>query len=104
MKKERRNIMAAIEKSYLHWPDLQFIDWCSYHYGINRGIYNTIDAWFYAYGILNLTERRRAILQFLKQAGKREGVKFGKGGLTSNLEQFAAYSKGWEHDREIYHQ
>ena len=77
-----------IEHAQLQWPDLQFINWCSSQYGINRGIYNTIDAWLYEYGILELKERRKVMILFFLQAGQRDGEKIGKGGLARNLEQF----------------
>lgn len=77
-----------IEQVQLQWPDLQFINWCSSQYGINRGIYNTIDAWMYEYGILELKERRKMMILFLQQACQRDEDKFGKGGLARNLEQF----------------
>lgn len=86
--------MVSMEQVQLQWPDLQFINWCRGKYGINRGIYNTIDAWLYEYGILDLNERRKVVIQFLKHVGQREGDKFGKGGLTRNLEQFITTCEG----------
>ncbi|PAD34016.1 hypothetical protein CHH48_17020 [Terribacillus saccharophilus] len=86
--KERGHNLVNTEQAQLQWPDLQFINWCSGQYGINRGIYNTIDAWLYEYGILELKERRKVMILFLQQAGQRDGDKFGKGGLARNLEQF----------------
>jgi len=87
-RKERRHDLVNIEQAQLQWPDLQFINWCRRHYAINRGIYNTIDAWLYEYGILELKERRKVMILFLQQAGQKDGDKFGKGGLARNLEQF----------------
>lgn len=78
---------------YLNVPDLQFFLWCQQHYRLNKGIYNTIDCWFYEYGIVNIHHRRIYILAFLEYV-KGEGnedkkyLQFGKGGLTRKLYQF----------------
>ncbi|MDQ0201516.1 hypothetical protein J2S10_004722 [Neobacillus ginsengisoli] len=41
----------------LNLPDLQFFNWCNHQYRLNRGIYNTIDQWFYDYGIKEVLSR-----------------------------------------------
>lgn len=77
----------------IHLNDLSFIRLCSESYGINKGIYNTIDAWFYDQGVTNILERRKNILFFLeyinqKNETKRSKQKFGSGGLTTNLQEY----------------
>jgi riboflavin kinase len=73
-------------------PDNKFVTYCFEEYGLNRGIYNTIDEWLYEYGYLHIVERRRTILAFLQslQAGHTRNtfLKFGKGGLTKQLFDF----------------
>ncbi|WP_223881918.1 hypothetical protein [Niallia endozanthoxylica] len=74
-------------------PDLLFINICNERYGINRGVYNTIDAWFYNQGIHQITERRHTILSFLEYIKENcltdnRRCKFGHGGLTVKLEEF----------------
>ncbi|MGE6612409.1 MULTISPECIES: hypothetical protein [unclassified Peribacillus] len=77
----------------INLTDLSFIKVCDEQYGINRGVYNTIDAWFYKQGISNILERRNSILYFLefikRSSGKENtGCKFGHGGLTTKLEEY----------------
>jgi hypothetical protein len=85
---------------YLNLPDLQFLLWCQQKYKVNKGIYNTIDCWFYEYGIVNIHHRRiyiLAFLEFVKNEGTEHNkyIQFGKGGLTRKLYQFI---KGHEFD------
>ena len=84
----------------IHLNDLSFIRLCSENYGINKGIYNTIDAWFYNQGVINILDRRKNILFFLdylkrKNGKERAKQKFGNGGLTMNLQEyfFGTHSK-----------
>jgi riboflavin kinase len=78
----------------VHSPDLQFIQYCEEEYGINRGVYNTIDKWFFNNGIQNILKRRKTIIHFLqnledpRQANKTNRLKFGHGGLTISLINF----------------
>jgi riboflavin kinase len=79
---------------YLNLPDLQFYNWCNQQYRVNRGVYNTIDQWFYEYGIVNIHSRRIQILAFLdfvKDEMLEEQpkyIRFGHGGLTKRLNEF----------------
>ncbi|OCA92914.1 hypothetical protein [Pseudobacillus wudalianchiensis] len=89
----------AVEER-IHLNDLSFIRLCSENYGINKGIYNTIDAWFYSQGVTNILDRRKNILFFLdylqrKNGESRSKQKFGNGGLTMNLREYftGTYSK-----------
>jgi hypothetical protein len=87
---------ALLTNSYLNLPDLRFFTTCNQQYCINRGVYNTIDNWFFEYGIINVAYRRIYILAFLdyvKEASKDESssdkfIKFGHGGLTNKLNDF----------------
>ena len=88
---------------YLNLPDLQFFNWCHSQFKVNKGIYNTIDQWFYDEGIENIHPRRVHIIAFLQFAQEgngrkteKEGVlRFGAGGLTNQLREFMnGYEKG----------
>ncbi|MGM1033947.1 MAG: hypothetical protein ACQEXK_15950 [Bacillota bacterium] len=77
----------------INLTDLSFIKVCNEQYGINRGVYNTIDAWFYKQGISNILERRNSIIYFLefirrKSESENNHCKFGHGGLTTKLEEY----------------
>jgi hypothetical protein len=79
-------------RSLVHYPDLLFVRRCEQKFGINRGIYNTIDAWMHAHGFVDITERRTHIVRFLaKHAGNRRsprGSVFGSGRLSACLEDY----------------
>lgn len=82
------------DTEYLNLPDLLFYQYCQRNYYLNRGNYHIIDQWFYKHGVLNLIFRRIYMLAFLDYVSKGEGLvvhkymKFGKGGLTSKLNEF----------------
>jgi len=88
----------------IHLPDLSFCKACEKVYGINRGVYNTIDSLFYSRGVTDIVERRRLIVSFLEftsnsRTAKDSAIKFGHGGLTQKLNEFLAdncltYSSG----------
>jgi hypothetical protein len=83
----------------IHLTDLSFLNVCTNKYRINRGVYNTIDEWFYRQGLLNILERRKNILFFLeyikgKTEFKNSSCKFGHGGLTIKLEEY--YSQNFD--------
>ncbi len=89
----------------LNLPDLQFFLMCQKHYRVNRGVFNTIDAWFYEYGIVSIIHRRTSVLAFLdfvkeadQDSDQQKFIRFGHGGLTSRLQQFMEDSSG---EREI---
>ena len=84
----------------LNLPDLQFFKWCDRQFGVNRGVFNTIDNWFYENGIVNVYCRRVLLLEFLKfslEDGLRQGeskfIKFGHGGLSTKLNEFTGIRK-----------
>lgn len=80
--------METIEDLF-HLPDLQFVQFCERKFSLNKGIYNTIDNWFYKMGITNILDRRKMILQFMViNCSNKTKVKFGPGGLTKKLENF----------------
>lgn len=77
----------------INLPDCLFSDYIQEEYGINRGVYNTIDLWFYKNGLKDLFRRRNEIVNFLHNvqennhlANKR--LKFGHGGLSSKLTDY----------------
>lgn len=76
----------------IHSPDLQFSRFCEQQYGINRGIYNTIDQWFAEQQVAHIIKRRIAILHFLNWVSiyvpKEKKVTFGSKGLTEQLSYF----------------
>lgn len=82
---------------YLNLPDLSFYNKCNEQYRINRGIYNSIDNWFYEYGVINIMFRRIYILAFLefvkkenKEVNSQKLIKFGHGGLAIKLKEFTS--------------
>ena len=84
----------------LNLPDLQFFKWCDRQFGVNRGVFNTIDNWFNENGIVNVYYRRILLLEFLKfsvEDGLRQGeskfIKFGHGGLSTKLNEFTGIRK-----------
>ncbi|WP_338452909.1 hypothetical protein R4Z09_14200 [Niallia oryzisoli] len=79
----------------LNLPDLDFFLWCQQQFKINRGVYNTIDRWFYQNGFKNLIHRRLYLLSFLEfvteenpKDHQQKYLKFGHGGLTKKLQEF----------------
>jgi hypothetical protein len=86
---------TVLENS-IHLPDLSFVDFCESNYGINRGVYNTIDAWFYGQGVIDILDRRRYVLSFLEfikpksDLGGNFRQKFGPGGLTIKLHDYCS--------------
>jgi riboflavin kinase len=98
--KSRENLIKndiKLERSkYLNLPDLKFFIWCNQLYGINRGVYNTIDQWLFENGMISIYHRRIQLLAFLNYIQDRSDIKdnnhkyirFGHGGLTSRLREF----------------
>jgi riboflavin kinase len=83
--------MKFQSEEIVHLPDLLFSKLCEERYSINKGVYNTIDRWFYEQGVNSIVNRRQMILSFCQNfciAGK---VKFGPGGLTTKLNLFWAH-------------
>lgn len=82
------------ELTSVHSTDLSFMQFCEREFGINRGIYNTIDNWFFNIGVKNLLKRRKTIIIFLQglqmkgNEKPKNKIKFGHGGLTLCLSEF----------------
>ncbi|UQZ81531.1 RNA-binding riboflavin kinase RibR [Paenibacillus konkukensis] len=83
------------ESEVLHLPDIQFVTYCFQTFGLNRGIYNTIDQWLYGFGYRDVLQRRKSTLSFLRLINARGGrersggiLRFGKGGVTKQLYDF----------------
>lgn len=82
------------ENQLVHYTDLTFQRLCEEEYGINRGVYNVIDRWFYENGLKNIISRRKEILNFLcfmtqrMNGTKPAKIKFGRGGLVNTLESY----------------
>ncbi|WP_435002705.1 hypothetical protein [Bacillus atrophaeus] len=86
---------SLAESKYLNLPEARFLHWCRNQYGLNKGVLNTIDNWFYDSGIINIASRRihvLAFLEFAKASGmksdKHKFMKFGNGGLARMLSEF----------------
>lgn len=82
----------------LHLPDLAFVKEAQSQFYVNRGIYNTIDAWFYQNGFINIVDRRKHIIQFLSYAyeiikddQESKHMYFPKG-LVSTLEEYRKHA------------
>jgi riboflavin kinase len=88
--------MTFVRNEKIHLADLPFSRLCEKTFGINRGVYNTIDSWFYSKGITNILKRRNLILEFLESLyshtdRERRFQKFGQGGLSAQLDSY------WQH-------
>jgi hypothetical protein len=84
---------VPVEDSVIHLTDLSFEKYCQEKFGINRGVYNTIDSWFYNKGVADIVARRKTIIRFLqyshgKSAANGQSLKFGHGGLRSRLDEY----------------
>jgi len=86
------NRMREKNELVIHLPDLFFVQWCEKKYGLNRGVYNTIDAWFYENGMKDILKRRKRIVYFLNHYTKNQftgdRIKFGAGRLTPLLSDY----------------
>ncbi|EGQ26487.1 hypothetical protein ABZ756_10170 [Mammaliicoccus sciuri] len=81
-----------IEKA-IHLPDIAFVRLCNDRFGVNKGLYNTIDTFFYDRGFEEILERRKNVLVFLEYIKRTSGtkeqrVKFGSGGLSLKIEEY----------------
>jgi riboflavin kinase len=82
------------ENNLFHLPDLLFIRYCHEQFGINRGVYNTIDSWLFQKGITDILDRRETIFHFLSKwlqedQEKNQGkIKIGHGNLTKRLTDY----------------
>ena len=77
----------------INLTDLSFCQYCERQYGINRGVYNTIDAMLYERGLIQIIPRRQTIVSFLEfvhQSYPRQSAhyKFGHGGLSLRINEF----------------
>lgn len=101
----RENSMK--ESELLNLPDLHFFLWCQKKYKVNKGVFNTIDSWFYDYGIVPILYRRIHILAFLDFAKNAEAesttdsalqkyLRFGPGGLARKLSEFITQTESGE--------
>ena len=83
------NFNQEVDLSFVHLPDLTFVRFCEEKFGINRGVYNTIDKWFAEHHRENVIFRRITIINFLYWVTlyvPREGrVEFGAKGLSEQL-------------------
>lgn len=86
------NVKMHIQLSVIHLPDLEFARYCADKYGVNRGIYNTIDKWFSEKGYNDIVKRRRKILYFLEWVTAYITddlkLKFGNKGLSEQMERY----------------
>ncbi|MDW4509549.1 hypothetical protein R7236_14190 [Priestia megaterium] len=87
--------VITINSNKIHLPDSEFFKWCQSLYGINKGIYNTIDLWFYESNKRDILSRRRCIVEFLTfissckmNRNQHHSLRFGHGGLVKKLEEF----------------
>ncbi|MDF2963671.1 MAG: RNA-binding protein [Paenibacillus sp.] len=87
--------LTLSETEVQHLPDIQFVAYCYQTFGLNRGIYNTIDQWLYDFGYRDIISRRSLTLSFLTEFQNKHGkersgsiLRFGKGGLTKQLYDF----------------
>ncbi|WP_052343752.1 riboflavin kinase [Bacillus massiliigorillae] len=80
-----------------HLPDFSFVQFCKEKFGVNRGVYNVIDSWFYHNGSVDILERRNIIIHFLdymhhsKEIKSNGRMKIGKNGLSTMFDEFLNY-------------
>ncbi|RNB87093.1 hypothetical protein EDM56_15475 [Brevibacillus fluminis] len=87
-----RELVPLADNDILNMPDIQFAAWCHEQYGVNRGIYNTIDQWLFQRGFRQIVLRRKEIIAFLRQVSREkrgkaqsDRIKLGKGVLIPAL-------------------
>lgn len=90
---DRGSKMASNTDEIVHLNDFSFVQLCNKEYGVNRGVYNTIDSWFYKNGIVDILQRRKIIIFFLESLNETKELqkkrsKFGRGGLTLKLQEY----------------
>ncbi len=90
--KTDEELMKHDPNTLIHLPDLSFVQWCDTEFGINRGVFNTIDSWFYQKGVKEITRRRRYILKFFlslrPHRDKKQKIILGDGGLIPSLNNY----------------
>ena len=91
--------MYLMTENNINMPDLFFFELCKENFGINRGVFNTIDSMFYDKGFMNIHHRRKEILNFLEysfgepKVAKCPRNKFGHGGLSLKLNEYCLISQ-----------
>jgi riboflavin kinase len=85
--------MAVSQIDRIHLPDLSFCRLCEEFYGINRGVYNTIDFWFFEKGVKDIVKRREMVLDFLEDSNSDRSCvgkfrNFGPNGLSPRLDGY----------------
>jgi len=82
-----------VDNQVIHHTDFSFQKSLYYQFGINRGVYNTIEQWFFDHGYTEVTGRRTEIIKFLRCVSERfhknGKLIFGSGRLTSCLEEYS---------------
>lgn len=79
------------KQQIINLPDLAFQQFCESQFGLNKGIYNTIEAWFYKKGFYDIRSRRSEVLEFIQfvlPEHQSKRVKFGSGGLVQKLNEY----------------
>ncbi|PIC63242.1 hypothetical protein CSV79_12945 [Sporosarcina sp. P13] len=80
-------------KNNIHLPNLSFIRHCSEEYKVSRGLYNTIDLFFYERGYQDVIERRRNILSYLDYLQNNkihpdDRIRFESGALKESMDKY----------------
>ncbi|CAG7636323.1 RNA-binding riboflavin kinase RibR [Paenibacillus solanacearum] len=88
---------ALVDEHLTNLPDHRFVSHCLERYGLNKGVYNTIDDWMYRKGMISITERREVMIIFLASLQEERGssgpLRWGKGVLTKRLLEFTEQYK-----------
>lgn len=91
--------MVLISDDEIQMTDFSFMKYCEAQFGINRGVFNTIDSMLYEKGIKNILIRRKTILSFLEFAvgpsssSEYRRSKFGPGGLSLKINEYCLFNK-----------
>ncbi|GIQ69541.1 hypothetical protein XYCOK13_23650 [Xylanibacillus composti] len=87
----------------VHYPDIVLAQYCHDQFGLNKGVYNTIDEWLFSHGEQDVILRRTQMVRFLEDCKNRAGysaagqLTFGRGTLTEKL---ALFQQRYGHDSQ----
>lgn len=96
--------MVEEHHSLVQLPDYLFVKYFQNEYGLNRGVYNTIDKWFYSeMNQDSIVERRKTIIDFIEyycDYNQSDTNKFivGRGNLVNYLEKYSKENKLFSHN------
>ncbi len=86
--------MREHKQHVLQFPDLRFASYCCKTFGVNRGVFNVVDEWFFEQGIVDVLTRRNFIVHFFETLyQENKDISFGSGGVKKALHTFWAVQR-----------